>query len=465
MSGYGRRAAAAEAASRIAKPNKAAPSRKRNAPEQKEREQKAPDADRERDILAGLAMIAAQQPAERKEREGKEQKGPEPFSSVPSRLNYPKRREQKEPAPEQKEPAPEPNADVLPDLNVVVNPASHYIEVSKDYMFAKLRPVLMGQTPMPPVTNEFHTLLRDAIQNAYGRFSSPLRFDLPKKIEYRLMEVERKLLANDNDRNNPGFAVLSNAANPFKIVNDELDLVRQKKTNQFLVRVGVVPPVLPNAPQIIMSLLFKWSVIHKINPNIVVLIRAYLDAQNEREEDHPMRDEGEEDFDNRDDADQARDEEKKADPDLNQEDVNENLEQLGHITAKLWAPTNRQKEYFDDERDKYCNVAAKILAHCRWSSPGMPREYRRPTADTLYTALDILKEANIITKKKYVGVRGKNIRYLEDNVDRADAPGEKDARMEGLPMRARRAYNRFEDELRYKRAKMRANLDVRHRDF
>jgi len=411
MSGYGRRQAAAAAGTRIANPN---------APPPKSKKRKAPAS--ERDLLAGLAMIAAQQPAQ------------------------------------------QPGDVVIPNLNGVVDPDSPYMNIDRKYMFGKLLKALKNKTrgSLDPLFDEFRRRLNEAIDFAYTKFNQPLGFNLAKTIEYRIWSVENRFLQEDEEKN---FAILTNNNNPFKIVNDELDDVRQKRTNQFKARVGVVPPTyqVPVANSI--SLTFKWFIIYfqRDYPTIKQMIAQYIADIAARARALGLDDEPDDDVKQDNGADQGGDEE--PDPNLNQEDVNRNLVQLGHITAKLWAPTNRQKKYFDDERDKYCNVAAKILAHCRWSSPGMPRAYRRPTADTLYTALDILKDANIITKKSYVGARGRNIRYLEDNMDRADEDGEKDSRMEGLPIRLRRKYNRFEDELRVKRAKMRQNDQLDAEDF
>lgn len=97
---------------------------------------------------------------------------------------------------------------------------------------------------------------------------------------------------------------------------------------------------------------------------------------------------------------------------MKEEDINQNLEDLGDITNFLWNPlTGGQKKNLQDERNKYCQIAAQILANCRWQTA-----MKRESADLVYNALRILKDEGIISSKKFVGPQGSNLSFLDEKL-------------------------------------------------
>jgi hypothetical protein len=99
-------------------------------------------------------------------------------------------------------------------------------------------------------------------------------------------------------------------------------------------------------------------------------------------------------------------------PEPNEGDINQNIDDLNAITNYLWDPqTGLEKKKLQDEREKYCKIAAQILANCRWQTA-----MKRDNADLVYNALRILKDEGIISSKKFVGPQGSNLTFLNEKL-------------------------------------------------
>ena len=97
--------------------------------------------------------------------------------------------------------------------------------------------------------------------------------------------------------------------------------------------------------------------------------------------------------------------------------IHENIDQLGDVINFLWSPlVAANKKTFDDEREKYCKMAAEILANCRWQV-----SKKRESVDTVMNALSVLRENHIIKGKKFVGPNNTNLKFLERKLNNFNA--------------------------------------------
>lgn len=373
------------------------------------------------------------------------------------------KRGQEEPATRGKRKRGGPQDPVLPNLSLVVNLV--------DGPYKDIYP-LPANVTVETLMRDVYDQLQDEVKNpmsefiqyaasgdGYGRVLGMIRtcytrpFDFVAKYDFDLIGyIERALFKASIDPDAP---------DPFVVVNGQLDLVRDNKVRSFKQLVGTFDQDLGQIPleDHKANVFYNWVIqpfFQVRYPNINRMIVDLMNRGDDRQNGGGQEDRMQDDDDRKDDRQDDR-------GGLNENEVQDDVVRLGHITAELWKPSALQKKYFDDERDKFCKIAAQILANCRWSSNMTPANYRRPTADTLYQSLDILRNEGIITKKQYVGANGRNLEYLIDNLDREEA--ERDERQVPMTMAVRRRYDRFGARLRAKRDRMSAANDLSLEDY
>ena len=230
--------------------------------------------------------------------------------------------------------------------------------------------------------------------------------------------------------------------NCFAAADKWLDLLRDDKVDAFIEKVRTTPAPIPNLEDSQSEVVAQWlqqPFFKSKYPRITdVIDKGFADW------DKPDEEEEEEDDERPMDDDvviDEREDEGVADPRLPNgrrvrvnigEDENEakgvvvpvvpanvvqeNIVQLGDVINYLWNPLAAgNKKHFDDERAKYCKMAAEILANCRWQV-----SKKRETVDTVMNALSVLRANNIIKGKKFVGGNNTYLNFLEGKLNRFD---------------------------------------------
>lgn len=102
--------------------------------------------------------------------------------------------------------------------------------------------------------------------------------------------------------------------------------------------------------------------------------------------------------------------------DREEKKMNENIAGLEHFTNILFKTDSGTKKYLSDEREKYCRLAAEILANCRWG-----KNEGKPAADTVVKAMRILRNNRVASRTDLEGEGGRKKKFIMDALDEYEA--------------------------------------------
>jgi len=268
------------------------PSRKRKAPVEQKEERKAPEQDFE--------LVGGPPNPLRRKRKAPEQirrlQAPEQEDGGPAnQIAVVERKEREQKAPERI---------MLPDLNLVVNPDSVFMDMNKADWYARFRTALRNGTGVRgdindpnhinnwPLIDEFYDTIFKAVDDAYKFFSARVGFNLPRAIMFRGLQLERQFSEEDDGEY---FGILTNVNDTFDIVNQDLDDVRLlglRGKTQFLGKIRNIPNFQPPR-EVVISLMFKWytKYFYDDHPEIGGLIDDYITSLDRQ----PQQDDEEQD--------------------------------------------------------------------------------------------------------------------------------------------------------------------------
>jgi hypothetical protein len=106
--------------------------------------------------------------------------------------------------------------------------------------------------------------------------------------------------------------------------------------------------------------------------------------------------------------------------DREEKKMNENIAGAEHFNNILFKTNSGDKKYLKDEREKYCRLAAEILANCRWG-----KKQGKPAADTVVKAMRSLRNNRVASVADLEGEGGRKKKFIMDALGEYEADNSK----------------------------------------